>query len=122
MTIKKTVAPAHVVRAFLEDEQVWQATYYEDEEFERDGVRFTDLQGFADVDLVSVTGGDVYRRNSGQDYVGTLKEFFSQYLARSVETVVVQVDAARRDGLLALLKLHGYEFSVVEKSAAEQAG
>lgn len=117
MTIKKNVAPVSVVRAFLEDGQIWQTVYCEDEEFDRDGERFTDLKGLVDSDLVSVVGGHVYKRGSAQDYVGSLADFFNQYRCRSVDIVVVQVEPARREALLALLELHGYPSVVVERTA-----
>jgi 1-aminocyclopropane-1-carboxylate deaminase/D-cysteine desulfhydrase-like pyridoxal-dependent ACC family enzyme len=115
MTIKATPAPAYVVRAFLNDGDIWKTVYCEEEEFTRDGERFDDMQGFSDADMVTITGGHVYNRNGELGYVGSLEEFFNQYLAKSQTTVVVEVDATRQATLLELLKLHGFEFSVVGK-------
>jgi hypothetical protein len=115
MTIKAKPAPAYVVRAFLDDGDIWETVYCEEEEFTRDGERFEDMQGFSDADMVTITGGHVYNRNDMR-YVGSLEEFFNQYLAKSQATVVVQVDATRQATLLELLKVHGFEFSVVGKA------
>lgn len=112
---KITQAPASVVRAFLNDEAVWKTIISEDDEFQVEGdVRF-DLTGVADTAMVTITGGDIYARDSGSRLDETLADVFNRYMSSDI-TVVVRTAETRQQELLDLLARHGFMGQLVSSN------
>ena len=112
---KVAQAPACVVRAFLNDANVWKDVHVEDEEFLVNGESRTDLENVADSEAVTIRGGDVYWRNDILKRKGSLNEHFTHWLESSGTIVLVKTNPARQAELLELLQANGFEFEVAAK-------
>jgi hypothetical protein len=108
--------PASVVRAFFNDDAVWETISCEDEEFVVDGETRIDLNGVADTAMVSIKSGDIYARDSGSRRNESLEDVFNRYMASGI-TVVVRAVESRQQELLDLLASHGFSAELVTSGA-----
>ena len=109
---KVAQAPACVVRAFLNDANVWKDVHVEDEEFLVNGESRTDIDIVADMEPVTIRGGDVYLRGGILKREGSLEEYFTRWFEKAGAIVLVKSGAQRQTALLELLQAHGFEFEV----------